>query len=327
MIRFEIMSNLLKPRPTYKPFQYPEYYELWKKAHQSHWLADEVSMASDINDWKLLLTEAERNLIGYILKGFTQQEVFIEDYWSAKVSRWFKHPEIQMMSHTFAAFESIHADGYDKLNSSLGLEDYEAFLHEPETKAKIDRLIDVKGKSTKDIARSLAIFSAFSEGVNLFSSFAILLNFTRFNKMKGMGQIISWSVNDESVHSQAGCMLFNQLVKENPSVWTEDLKEEIYEAARLTVKLEDDFLDKAFSSGPIEGLRKEQVKAFVRHRTNLKLQEIGLNNNWKNIDKSLLDDMQWFTVLSNGAMQHDFFSGKEGSGYSKPVQNWDEIWE
>ena len=131
--------SLLKARPVYKPFQYPEYYEIWKLAHQSHWFADEVSMASDINDWLTKLTEPEKQLIGHILKGFVQAEIFIEDFWASFIARKFKIPEIQMMAHTFAAFESIHADGYDKLNSSLGLEDYEAFIQDPTTKAKLDR--------------------------------------------------------------------------------------------------------------------------------------------------------------------------------------------
>lgn len=319
--------SLLKARPTYKPFSYPQFYEIWKKAHQSHWIADEVSMASDINDWKTVLTESEKNLIGHILKGFTQQEVFISEYWAKKVFSWFKHPEIQMMASTFSAFESIHADGYDKLNSSLGLDDYAAFLHDPSTKAKIDRLMTTKGKSHAEIAKSLAIFSAFSEGVNLFSSFAILLNFTRSNKMKGMGQIISWSINDEQLHSQAGCMLFNQLIAENPEIWTDELKKEIYEAARVTVELEDNFIDKAFELGEVPGLTKHQMKQFIRHRTNEKLQEIGLKSNWRNLDKQAIDDMQWFDVLSSGAALHDFFAGKEGSGYSKSTADWDKIWE
>lgn len=319
--------SLLKARATFKPFEYPQFYDYWKKAHQSHWLADEVSMASDINDWKTNLSEKEKNVIGYILKGFTQQEIFIEDYWSASVARWFKVPEIQMMAHTFASFESIHADGYDKLNSSLGLEDYEAFLHEPETYAKIQRLMDTKGKSKVDIARSLAIFSAFSEGVNLSSSFAVLLNFTRFNKMKGMSQIISWSISDEDLHSKAGCELFRIFIQENPEIWTDELKTDIYEAARLTVQLEDNFLDKAFALGDIQGLSKDQMKAFIRHRANLKLQELGLKQNWKSVDKTLLEEMEWYNVLAYGNNHHDFFAGKEGSGYSKSVQNWEEIWK
>jgi ribonucleoside-diphosphate reductase beta chain len=318
--------SLLKARPVYKPFTYPEYYDLWKKAHQSHWMADEVSMASDINDWKTVLTDSERQLVGHILKGFTVSEIFIEDYWSSKISRWFKVPEIQMMAHTFAAFESIHADGYDKLNSSLGLEDYEAFMHEPATKAKIDRLMVAGGKSKIEIAKSLAVFSAFNEGVNLFSSFAILLNFTRFNKMKGMGQIISWSINDEQLHSQAGCMLFNQLVKENPEIWNDELKKDLYDAARITIELEDNFIDKAFELGEVQGLTKHQMKNFIRHRANEKLQEIGLKSNWRNLDKIAIDEMQWFSVLSQGVSHADFFAGKV-TDYAKSNQDWDKIWE
>jgi ribonucleoside-diphosphate reductase beta chain len=318
--------SLLKPKAIYRPFTYPEYYSIWKKAQMSHWIADEVSMASDINDWKTVLTESEKNLIGHILKGFTQAEIFIEDYWASFVSRKFKIPEIQMMAHTFASFESIHADGYDKLNSSLGLEEYEAFMQDPTTKAKIDRLMSMKSKTVEEIAKSLAVFSAFNEGVNLFSSFAILLNFTRFNKMKGMGQIISWSINDEQLHSQAGCMLFNQLVKENPDIWTDDFKKELYEAARLTVELEDNFIDKAFELGDVQGLTKSQMKNFIRHRANMKLQEIGLKQNWKNINKEEVEQMQWFDVLSYGASQHDFFAGKDGSSYSKASFDWGKAW-
>ena len=183
------------------------------------------------------------------------------------------------------------------------------------------------GKDKTSIARSLAIFSAFSEGVNLFSSFAILLNFTRFNKMKGMGQIISWSINDEQLHSKAGCMLFNQLIQENPEIWTDELKKELYDSARLTVSLEDDFIDKAFELGDVEGLTKNHMKQFIRHRANQKLQEIGLKSNWKNLDKKLLDEMQWFDVLSQGASLHDFFAGKDGGSYSKNSIDWEKMWD
>lgn len=188
---------LLTARPTYAPFEYQQAYKYWELQQQSHWLHTEISMASDINDWKMILTDSERHVIGHILKGFTQSEVFIQEYWGQMVGKWFKKPEIQMMAATFSAFESIHAVSYAYLNQSLGLEDFDAFLHEPTAKAKIDRLISTKGKSKEEIARSLAIFSAFNEGVNLFSSFAILLNFSRFNKMKGLGQIIAFSIKDE----------------------------------------------------------------------------------------------------------------------------------
>ncbi len=319
--------TLLSPRMTYAPFEYDQAYKYWELQQQSHWLHNEVSMASDVHDWKVNLSEAEKQVIGFILKGFTQSEVFIQEYWGQMVGKWFKKPEIQMMAATFSAFESIHAVAYAYLNQSLGLEDFEAFLAEPTAKAKIDRLIETKGKSKVEIARSLAIFSAFNEGVNLFSSFAILLNFSRFNKMKGLGQMIAFSIKDESLHSEAGCWLFRTMISEYPEIMTDEFKEELLEAARLTVKLEDDFIERAFSLGEVEGLTGAEVKAFIRHRTNIKLQDIGLKKLYRNLDKEALDKMQWFDVLSGGSVHmQDFFAGRV-SDYSKGTTDFTSVWD
>lgn len=318
--------GLLTPRPTYAPFEYEQAYKYWELQQQSHWLHTEIAMASDINDWKMNLTDGERNVIGQILKGFTQSEVFIQEYWSQMVSKWFKKPEIQMMAATFSAFESIHAVSYAYLNQSLGLEDFSAFLHEPTAKAKIDRLITTKGKSKHDIALSLAIFSAFNEGVNLFSSFAVLLSFSRFNKMKGLGQIIAFSIKDESLHSEAGCWLFRTLIAEDPDMLTDDLKKAIYQAARDTITLEDDFIDKAFELGPIEGLNPEDLKAFIRHRANTKLNDLGLKKNWTNVNKEALHRMEWFDILSAGVSHADFFASRV-TDYSKGTIDFSKIWD
>jgi ribonucleoside-diphosphate reductase beta chain len=317
---------LLDPRITYSPFEYEQAYKYWELQQQSHWLHTEVSMASDINDWKINLTSMEKNVIGNILKGFTQSEVFIQEYWGSLVSSWFKKPEIQMMAATFSAFESIHAVSYAYLNQSLGLEDFSAFLHEPTAKAKIDRLINTKGKTKEEIAKSLAIFSAFNEGVNLFSSFAVLLNFSRFNKMKGLGQIIAFSIKDESLHSEAGCWLFRTLLSEYPEIFTDELKKDIYDAARTTVELEDAFIDKAFELGPIDGLNPSDLKNFIRYRTNTKLNDLGLKKNWKNIDKESLERMSWFDTMSAGVSHSDFFASRVDS-YAKGTYDWEKIWE
>lgn len=318
--------SLMTPRATYAPFEYEQAYKFWELQQQSHWLHTEIAMSSDINDWKMNLTENERNVIGQILKGFTQSEVFIQEYWSQMVSKWFKKPEIQMMSAAFANMESVHAVSYAYLNQSLGLEDFSAFLHEPTAKAKIDRLITTKGKSREEIARSIAIFSAFNEGVNLFSSFAILLNFSRFNKMKGLGQIIAFSIKDESLHSEAGCWLFRTMIQEYPDIWTDELKKSIYDAARLTVELEDDFIDKVFEFGDVEGLTKKDIKAFIRHRCNTKLGDLGLKKHYKNIDKETVERMSWFDVLSAGVSHSDFFASRV-SDYSKGTIDFSKIWE
>ncbi len=318
--------SILTPRATYSPFEYDQAYKYWELQQQSHWLHTEIAMSSDINDWKTNLTESEKYVIGHILKGFTQSEIFIGEYWSQMVSKWFKKPEIQMMAASFSSMESIHAVAYAYLNDSLGLSDFSAFLHEPTAKAKIDRLMVTKGKSKEEIALSLAIFSGFNEGVNLFSSFAVLLNFSRFNRMKGLGQIIAFSIKDESLHSEAGCWLFRTMISEFPEIWTDELKKKIHEAARLTIDLEDAFIDKAFELGPIEGMEPKDLKAFIRFRCNTKLEDLGLKKNWKTIDKDALKRMEWFDVLSSGTSHSDFFASRV-SDYAKGQFDWSKIWE
>ena len=317
--------TILQSRLAYSPFEYPKAFEYWEKSQQSHWLHYEINMSSDINDWKIILTEAEKNVIGHILKSFVSIEIHVEDYWQ-RVAKWFKKPEIQMMAATFSSFESIHAVSYAYLNQSLGLEDFETFLSEPTGKAKIERLINVKGKSKEEIAKSLAIFSAFTEGVNLFSSFAVLLNFSRFNKLKGVGQIIAFSIKDESLHSEAGCWLFKTLISEFPEIMTDALKEELYDAARLTVELEDNFITKAFDLGTIEGINLYDMKAFIRFRANTKLGDIGLGKLWKNIDKEALERMNWFSMMTGNNSHDDFFAARSSS-YSRGVIDFNNVWD
>lgn len=304
------MSNLTKKREVYRPFEYPKAYEYWEKQQNAHWLPSEVPMSKDIQDWKQNLTESERLVVGQILKSFTQIEISVNDYWSRKISKWFPKPEIAMMASTFGAMETVHTVGYAYLNDSLGLSDYAAFLQDPTALAKLNRLQEAKKHTLRDIARSLAIFSAFTEGVNLFSSFAVLMNFARFNLLEGVETIVSWSIRDELLHSEAGCWLFRELIKENPQIWDDELKKDIYDAARLTVKLEDDFIDHAFSLGSIRGLEASDLKNFIRARANAKLIELGLKTNWKNIDQASLSRMSWFESLGSDTKFTDFFSSK-----------------
>ena len=192
--------TLLDKRLTYAPREYPQAFSYWEQQQKSHWLHYEIAIGSDIHDFKIKLTDNERKVVGNILKSFVQMEIIVGEYWSSKVLSWFPKPEIAMMASTFSAMESIHAAAYFYLNESLGLDDCEAFLYEPTGKAKLDRLVEISGSSIEEIALSLAIFSAFSEGVSLFSSFSILLNFSRFDKLKKIGEIIAFSVKDELLH-------------------------------------------------------------------------------------------------------------------------------
>jgi len=320
--------SLIEERVVYKPFEYPKAYEYWLKQQQAHWLHTEVPMSQHITDWSSNLKIHEKNVIGGILKGFAQTETVVNDYWTGLVTSWFRKPEVIMMATTFGSFETIHAEAYSLLNEQLGLDNFAEFMEDEATKAKIESLMNVASghtgeKNWHEIAKSLAIFSAFTEGVNLFSSFAVLLSFKMRNKLKGVGQIVEWSVRDESLHSEAGCWLFRELTKENPELLSDKLIEEIQQAAQLAIKLEFDFIDKVFEMGDLENLSKEDLKNFIKHRVNTKMGDLGLKPliPSADIDKGALKTMKWFDAVIAGKQQTDFFANRV-TNYSKGHIDW-----
>lgn len=316
--------SLIERRDFYKPFEYQEAFDFYLDQQRSHWLADEVPLASDLNDWKQKLTESEKNLIGNILKSFAQTEVHVNDYWSSKVSQWFPKPEIVAMTSTFGSFEAIHAQAYARLNEELGLDDFKAFLEDEAALSKIERLQNTPMDTLNERAQSLAIFSAFTEGVNLFSSFAVLMSFQLRNLMKGTGQIVEWSVRDESLHSKAGCWLFRTLLQENEDLNTPELRSKVTEACHLSVKLEFDFIDKAFEMGEVEGLNKAQLQNFIKARANEKMIELGYKAVYNDIDPNLLKQMEWFGHLTSGKTHQDFFAGRV-TDYAKSTGDWSDL--
>jgi len=320
--------SLLKERIVYKPFEYPQAFDYWLKQQQAHWLHTEVPMAQDVSDWKGNLKDHEKNVVGQILKGFAQTETIVNDYWSTLVTKWFRKPEVIMMGTTLGSSETIHAEAYSLLNEQLGLDNFAEFLEDETTAAKIEALMAVRDNhdgtpNWHERAKSLAIFSAFTEGVNLFSSFAVLLSFKMRNLLKGVGQIVEWSVRDESLHSEAGCWLFRTLMEENPKFKTEKLVKEIEEAAKLALQLEFDFIDKVFEMGDLENLSKNELKNFIRHRVNTKMGDLGLEPiiPASEIDKGALKTMKWFDAVIAGKQQTDFFANRV-TNYAKGHMDW-----
>mgnify|MGYP001027522024 FL=1 len=320
--------SLLDERVVYKPFEYPQAYDYWLKQQQAHWLHTEVPMANDVSDWKSNMKAHEKNVVGQILKGFAQTETVVNDYWSTLVTKWFRKPEVIMMGTTLGSSETIHAEAYSLLNEQLGLDDFSEFLEDEATMAKIESLMNVRDNhdgtpNWHERAKSLAIFSAFTEGVNLFSSFAVLLSFKMRNKLKGVGQIVEWSVRDESLHSNAGCWLFRTLMEEHPEFKTKKLIKEIEDAGRLAMKLEFDFIDKAFELGDLENLSKNELKNFIKQRINTKMSDLGLDSlvPSSEIDKGALKTMKWFDAVIAGKQHTDFFASRV-TNYSKGHVDW-----
>ncbi len=322
--------GLFDERIPYKPFEYPEYYtEGWLKQAQAFWLHTEIPMSGDVKDWNEKLTPEEKHLVGNILLGFAQTECAVSDYWTQKVVSWFPKHEIQQMAMMFGSQETIHAVAYSYLNETLGLEDFEAFLHEPATAERFDNLVAYDGTDSVGIGRSLAIFSAFAEGVSLYSAFAVLYSFQLRNLLKGIGQQMKWSVRDESLHSRMGCQLFRHMCDENKEL-LEDCREDIIVAAETMVDLEEKYIDKMFEKGDVEGISAHDVKQFIRKRTNEKLTELGYLDlgSYFSYEEDSAGNLDWFYHLTGGHTHTDFFAIRP-TDYSKANEgeDFEDIWE
>jgi ribonucleoside-diphosphate reductase beta chain len=329
--------GLFDNRVAYKPFEYPEYYtEGWLLQAQAFWLHTEIPMQGDVKDWNENLAPHEKNLVGNILLGFAQTECAVSDYWTGMVTKWFPKHEIKQMAMMFGSQETIHATAYSYLNETLGLEDFEAFLHESSTAEKFELLVSTKAEyeyedlkwnkdARNDVAKSLAIFSAFAEGVSLYSSFAVLYSFQMRNLLKGIGQQMKWSVRDESLHSRMGCQLFRHMCDEYPDL-KKNVMPQVVEAAELIVELEHKFIDKMFEMGDLENLKKEDLKHFILKRANEKLVELGYDPHF-HYDKESADQLEWFYHLTGGLTHTDFFAMRP-TDYSKAGEgeDWEDIY-
>ena len=300
--------SLLDTRDYYKPFDHPWMFDYYSQQNQMHWFPEDVPLHNDVKDWQTM-TDEEKNLLTQIFRLFTQSDVDVGAGYVDRYMRIFKKPEARMMMSSFANMESIHQHAYSLLLDTVGMPEveYKAFS---EYEAMADKheyinAVKVTKGDKKSIAKALAIYSGFTEGLQLFSSFIILLNFPRFGKMKGMGQIITYSIRDESMHVEAMTKLFREFMQENIDLWTDDFKAEIYQACREMVDLEDRFLDLVFEQGDIPGLTKKEMQEYIRYIADRRLLQLGLKTNYNVKENPLnwLDD-----VL--GVEHQNFFEGR-----------------
>ena len=309
--------SLLDARTIYKPFQYPWAYDAWLTQQRIHWLPEEVPLGDDIKDWHNKLNAGEQNLL------FTQADVEVNNCYMKHYSQVFKPTEIQMMLAAFSNIETIHISAYSYLLDTLGMPEteYQMFLQYKAMKDKYDYMQEWGTATKTDVAKTLAVFGAFTEGLQLFASFAILLNFQRFNKMKGMGQIVTWSVRDESLHTNSIIKLFRTFVSENPEIWNDELEKDLYTACSTIVDHEDAFIDLAFEMGGVEGLEGHEVKQYIRYIADRRITQLGLQPVYK-VGKNPLP---WLEEMLNGVEHTNFFENR-ATEYSRAATqgSWEE---
>jgi len=319
-------GGLMEFSETYKPFHYPWAVEITTRHEKVHWIEDELDLSEDVADWKSGKTSViEREYITNILRLFTQSDVAVgQNYFDQFIPK-FKNNEVRNMLGAFASREGIHQRAYALLNETLGLSDaeYHAFLEYQEMADKIEFMMDSDPNTVRGLGLSLAK-SVMNEGVALFASFVMLLNFQRYGKMKGMGKVVEWSIRDESIHVEGISKLFKAYCAEHPRIVDDEFKSAIYEMARQAVKLEDKFVDLAYKLGEIEGLESSEVKTYIRYITDRRLLQLGMKPNFKVKDNPL----PWLEWVLNGADHTNFFENRvteyEVAGLTG---KWDDVYE
>src|SRR6056300_1596559 len=319
-------EGLLKEKAVYKPFRYPWCYDAWLTQQRIHWLPEEIPLAEDVRDWQKNLTSHEKNLLTKIFRFFTQADVEVNNCYLRHYTTVFKPTEVLMMMTSFASMETVHVAAYSHLLDTIGMPEteYSAFLKYKEMKDKYDYMQNFNMNDKREIAKTVAVFSAFTEGLQLFASFAILMNFPRFNKMKGMGQIVTWSARDETLHTNSIVRLFNTFIHENPEIWTDELRRDLYKACETVVTHEDAFIDLAFEMGGVEGLEPQEVKDYIRFIGNRRLAQLNLEPLY-DIEKNPLP---WMDEMLNGIEHMNFFEGR-ATEYAKASTEgtWDQAFD
>lgn len=285
----QILNNitLLKGNPTYKPIKYIWAEQAWSAQQQMHWIADEVPLQDDVVDFSSKLTPEEKYFVTHVFRFFVQGDVEVCNSYTHNFLKVFEPMEIQMMLTSFANAETIHISGYARLLDTLGLPEieYSAFKNYADMKKKYELLhsFNFNNQITEitktHIAKTMILFGAFIEGVCLFGSFAMLAAFQNEGKLKGVGQIITWSARDEQLHAQSMIKLYHTFVEENYNdIDHNEIKSFITEISDTIISLETSFIEAAFQGKKditIAGLTFDKVCDYVKYTVQQRTEQLN----------------------------------------------------
>jgi ribonucleoside-diphosphate reductase beta chain len=321
-------KDIFGTRKSFKPFSYPEFYQLWLDHERIHWIGKEVPLHEDLREWNNKLTTDEKEFLSFVFRLFVQGDLDVAEGYVKNYMPHFNHPEIRMMLMGFAAREATHIDAYSHLIETLGMTDefYDEFMKYPIMKEKheyFEQLIS-NNKNKENLPLSIAGISAFTEGMFLFSSFVMLLNFPRQGKMKGMSQIVTWSIIDESIHVEGLTKIFRHMIKENKEWWTDETKKAIYDTAEKMTELEDQFIDLCYENHDVmNDLDKNDLKQYIRYIVDRRLIGLGM----KGIYKVKKSPLPWVEEMINSQNHENFFEARATS-YAKGALegSWSDVW-
>jgi ribonucleoside-diphosphate reductase beta chain len=320
-------KDIFGERKSFKPFAYPEFYDLWLDHERIHWIVKEVPLHEDVRDWNNKLSQTEKDFLSIVFRLFVQGDLDVAEGYVNNYLPHFKHPEIRMMLMGFAAREAVHIDAYSHLIETLGMTDsfYDEFMKYPIMKKKHEYFENlIKDSSKEKLPLNIAGISAFTEGMFLFSTFVMLLDFPRAGKMKGMGQVVTWSIIDESTHVDGLTRLFRHMIKENKDWWNDATKKSIYDTAEVMQQLEFDFIDLCYGTYDVmNGTPKDDLKDYIKFIVDRRLIALGM----KGINKMKKNPLPWVEEMINSQNHENFFEARPTS-YSKGALSgtWGDVW-
>jgi ribonucleoside-diphosphate reductase beta chain len=318
--RSKHQPNIFTKRVNLKPYEYPNLLDYVDAIRHSYWVHTEFNFTSDIQDYKVHLTESERTAVQRAMLAISQIEIAVKTFWGDIYKRLPK-PEIGSVGATFAESEVRHADAYSNLIQVLGLnKEFENLLEVPAIRKRIKYLeksiSNSKALDNQDYFESVVLFSMFIENVSLFSQFLVIMAFNKHkNMLKGMSNAVEATSKEENIHAEFGFELVNIIKKENPSWWTKDLVEDLIDATLDAYESEKEVVDWIFENGDLDFLTKEQTLEFIKHRFNISLNSIGINNVF-DVNQKVLETTEWFEDEILTTKHTDFFN-KRSINYSK----------
>ena len=318
--RSKHQPNIFTKRVNLKPYEYPNLVEYVDAIRHSYWVHTEFNFTSDIQDFKVHLSEKEQTSVQRAMLAISQIEIAVKTFWGDIYKRLPK-PEIGNVGATFAESEVRHADAYSHLLQLLGLNsEFENLMQVPAIRRRIKYLeksiSNSKSVENQEYFESVVLFSMFVENVSLFSQFLVIMSFNKHkNVLKGVSNAVEATSNEENIHAEFGFDLVNLIKKENPSWWTPELVEDLIEATKEAFEAESEIVDWIFEKGDLDFLTKNQTIEFIKHRFNVSLNSIGIDNVFE-VDEKLVETTEWFDDEILTTKHTDFFN-KRSINYSK----------
>jgi ribonucleoside-diphosphate reductase beta chain len=309
-----------------KPDNYPWTQDFIEAMHNGFWTHREFNFSSDVQDFRVNLTEQQKQIIIRALSTIGQLEISVKKFW-AKLGDNLPHPSLNDLGYTMAHVEVIHGDAYERLLEVLGIDDnFEKILELDIIKGRVNylrkHLHKFHNDNKKQFIYSLILFTLFVENIALFSQFYTINYFGRFlNLLKDTNKQVEYTSREENLHAMIGIKIINTIKTEYPELFDEELEAKILYESKEAVKYECEIIDWIVNGYSDEYLNSSILKEFIKHRLNDSLNQIGYNSVFE-VDSDLLSKTNWFDEQVLGNNMTDFFHSRPVE-YSKKALSFD----